>query len=321
MKAAVIYNFSQPPRYSDFSDPVPEPGEIVVNAAAAALSPLVKSRSSGRHYSGSNQLPLVSGVDGVGRLPDGRRVYFAFPRHPYGAMAQRVPMQSRYCVALPEDLPDATAAALANPGMSSWAALKERARLAPGEIVLINGATGVAGQLAVQIAKCLGAKKVIATGRNPQALQQLLELGAEVVVSLDQPGEQLLARLRELFLSDGVNIILDYLWGESALCLITAAAGKGSEKGEPRVRFVQIGASSGSEISLPASALRSSGLELLGSGIGSIPMERLLLSIEELMKAAIPAGLKIEAETVPLAEVDNAWNKDSGRKRIVFTIS
>ena len=124
------------------------------------------------------------GVDGVGRLDDGRRVYFILPRAPWGAMAERAVAPATQIAPLPEGLDDATAAAIANPGMSSWAAFKERAKLKAGETVLINGATGSAGRLAVQIAKHFGAKKVIATGRNAEALRALAVLGADATIAL-----------------------------------------------------------------------------------------------------------------------------------------
>jgi NADPH:quinone reductase-like Zn-dependent oxidoreductase len=138
------------------------------------MSQVVKSRASGAHYSSSGKFPFVVGIDGVGRLDDGRRVYFILPRAPYGGMAQQTVAPSAQCLALPDELDDVTAAAIANPGVSSWAAYTERAKLKAGETVLVNGATGAAGRLAVQIAKHLGAKKVIATGvtSRPYVLSQ-----------------------------------------------------------------------------------------------------------------------------------------------------
>src|SRR5580658_8906837 len=127
---------------------------------------------------------VIVGVDGVGRLDDGSRVYFALPHAPYGSMAQRTTVSASQCLPLPDNLDDITAAAIANPGMSSWAAYTERAKLKRGETVLVNGATAAAGRLAVQIAKHLGAKKVIATGRNVEALHGVATLGADVTVPL-----------------------------------------------------------------------------------------------------------------------------------------
>jgi NADPH:quinone reductase-like Zn-dependent oxidoreductase len=184
MKAAVVFGARQTPRYADFSEPMPDAGESGITVTAAAISQVVRSRASGQHYSSSGQFPFVAGVDGVGRLDDGSRVYFVMPRAPYGSMAERAMVPRAHCVALPDELDDVTAAAIANPGMSSWAALEERARLKAGETVLINGATGASGRLAVQIAKHLGARKVIATGCNIEALKSVATLGADVTIRL-----------------------------------------------------------------------------------------------------------------------------------------
>jgi len=202
--------------------------------------------------------------------------------------------------------------------MSSWAALKERARLEAGENVLINGATGVSGRLAVQIAKHMGAKKVIATGRNAQALEELKELGADVAVPLTLPAEELEAAFREQFAGDGVHVVLDYLWGKSAETLIVAAA-KADKDGVP-MRYVNIGSMTGGDITLPAAALRAIDLKLMGSGIGSVSYAGLLGAIGGVMQAVVPGKLRIAAEAVPLQDVEANWNRDSGNSRVVFVV-
>lgn len=169
MKAAVVHDFDVPPRYDDFPDPVAEAGEIVLRVRAAALSQLVKAQASGRHYSSGKSLPLVPGVDGVRILPDGRRVYFAIPRDIFGAMAEKSVVQTEYCVEIPVTVDDVTAAAIGNPGMSSWSALLDRAKFVSGETVLINGATVTSGRLAIQIGKYLGAKKLLSPDVIPSA--------------------------------------------------------------------------------------------------------------------------------------------------------
>ena len=186
MKAAVVAQAGSLPVYSDFPAPSPSSGECSIAVSAAALSPVVKARVSGAHYSAAGDFPFVAGIDGVGRLDDGRRVYFILPKAPYGSMAERAVVPASHCVPVPDGLDDIAAAALANPGLSSWAAFKERARLASGETVLINGATGASGRLAVQIAKHLGAGKVIATGRNASALQSLKAIGADETIVLGE---------------------------------------------------------------------------------------------------------------------------------------
>ena len=199
---------------------------------------------------------------------------------------------------MPDDLDDVTAAAIANPGMSSWAALVDRARLAPGETVLVNGATGTAGRLAVQIAKHLGAKKVIATGRNPETLASLAALGADATIALSADDAALEESFRGVF-AEKIDVVLDYLWGRSAELLLSAAA-KAAPK-SPEIRFVQIGAVTGGQISLRADVLRSTPIEIMGSGLGSVPGPRLVAAIGAVFAAAKPAGLQVATRTVPLA--------------------
>jgi NADPH:quinone reductase-like Zn-dependent oxidoreductase len=158
MKAAVVFDLAEGPVWADFIDPQPAPGQTLIDVRAAAMSHVVKARASGRHYSFDGNLPFVPGIDGVGTTPQGQRVYFAFPTAPFGSMAQQAPVALQNCLPLPDALDDISAAAMANPGMSAWASLVTRAQLQAGETVLINGATGSAGQLAVQIARYLGAK-------------------------------------------------------------------------------------------------------------------------------------------------------------------
>jgi len=318
MKAAIVTEPGKTPVFADFNDPVPQVGDELVKIAASALSQVTKSRASGSHYTSPGSLPAVVGMDGVGRTQDGRRVYFVMPKAPFGGMAEKVAVRREQCVPLPDDVDDVTAAAIAIPGMSSWAALKERAHLVAGENVLINGATGTAGRLAVQIAKHMGAKRVIATGRDLAALEQVKALGADATISLLQSPKDLEAAFMEQFGGEGVDVVLDYLWGQTAEVLIVAAAKAG--KDAVPIRFVQIGAVSGGNITLPSAALRSSALVLMGSGIGSIPLEGMLGAIHGVMQAAVPARLKIKTEIVPLAKVEETWNKDSGRSRVVFVM-
>ncbi len=319
MKAAIVMEEGKTPVYGDFQEPVPAMGEVQVAVKAAALSNLVKSRASGKHYSSSGQPPFVVGVDGVGHLDDGRRVYFALPKAPFGSLAEKTVIRPSQCVLLPDDLDDVTAAAIANPGMSSWAALKERAKLMPGETVLVNGATGTAGRLAVQIAKFMGARKVAATGRNAEALKALSRLGADVTIPLGDGGDAFEDALKEQFGGDGIDVVLDYLCGPSAERIIMAGAKAGKDAAP--IRFVQIGSMSASDITLPSAALRSSAITLMGSGLGSIPVDRLVKSIEDLMEATKPGGFKIETRTFPLSAVEKVWATAGNMPRIVFEIA
>lgn len=316
MKAALVQGPRTTPVYADFAEPAATEGVVRIAVSASALSHLTKNRASGKHYSSTGKFPLVPGVDGVGMREDGTRVYFVLPAAPYGGMAEFCIVKETHCIPLPAALDDVTAAAIAIPGMSSWAALLERAKLVKGETVLINGATGVSGRLAVQIAKYLGAGKVIATGRNAEALQSLRALGADVTISLAQDQEALASAFEEQF-RDGIDVILDYLWGQSAELLLVSGA-KAAPEAVP-VRFVHIGSVSGPTITLPGAALRSSSIELMGSGLGSIPMPRIFDAIKQLLKATIPGGFQIATRPIPLSQVADHWLGDERSARTVFT--
>jgi len=187
MNAAVLHAFNEPPRFEQFSEPIAEENEVIVHVRAAALKPVDKQMASGSHYAAFRELPVVCGMDGVGCLDDGTRVFFARRRSPYGSMAQRTIVSPSHSFPIPDDIDDDIAAAVVNPSLSAWGALAWRAQLTVGETVLILGATGVTGKLAVQTAKLLGAGRVIAAGRNEQALNTLHDLGADTTIRLDNP--------------------------------------------------------------------------------------------------------------------------------------
>lgn len=309
MKAAIVAQAGHPPVYGDFVDPVAGPDEVVVRVTAAALSPLARGRAAGTHYSAVGDFPFVAGVDGVGRLDDGRRAYFLLPRAPFGAMADLAVVADGQWLPLPDGLDDTMAAVIANPGMSSWAALTERARIRGGETVLVNGATGAAGRLAVRIARRLGAARVIATGRNEA---MLLTVGADAVVPLCGDANDLEASFRRHF-EGGIDIVLDYLWGPSARSILIAGA-RAAPDGIP-IRFVQIGSASGAEIAMPAAVLRSSAIEMMGSGLGSVALPRLVAAIAGVFEAAQQAGLALDHDVRPLADVAATWT-DEGQRTV-----
>ncbi|GGH13972.1 quinone oxidoreductase family protein [Silvibacterium dinghuense] len=328
MKAAIVHEVGASPVYGEFDEAGLEAaaaaeGMELVRVSASALSPFSKLRSTGKHYSSGRVFPVVAGADGVGRTADGRRVYFVLPEAPYGALAEKTLVRSRQCIAVPDEVDDVTAAAIVNPGMSGWAALVERARLVRGETVLVHGATSTAGRLAVQIAKHLGAARVIGTGRNERELEELLSLGVDKVipfrVGADHPnGAQAFeSALIEEF-GRGIDVVVDYLWGESAKAVITAIA-RAVEEAHP-VRFVHVGSAAGERnVDLPGEALRSSAIQLMGSGVKSVPMVKLLEVIGQVLAAVKPAGLSIATKTMPLAEIAEAWSA-SAKPRIVCTV-
>ena len=324
MKAAIVTGPGRIPIYGDFRTPTAGAGEELISVRASALSSLTRSRASGAHYSSANLFPSVPGTDGVGLTQSGRRIYFALPEPPFGAIAELCPVAAAHCIEVPTTLDDVTAAAIANPGMSAWAALVERARLAPGEAVLVNGATGTAGRLAVQLAKHLGAARVIATGRNAEELEELKSLGADLVIpfslgTLHPSGAKDFENALKQAFAGGIHVVVDYLWGESAQTILIAIA-KTVEDATP-VRFVQLGEAGGeSTIALPGAALRSSGILLMGSGLRSVPLATLLQSISHVFAAVEPAALKIATAVAPLSQVEKTWEKASGKPRMVFSI-
>jgi NADPH:quinone reductase-like Zn-dependent oxidoreductase len=323
MKAGIITAAGRAPVYGDFDEPVANSGNEIITVSASALSQFSKSRSSGSHYSSERAFPSVAGADGVGRTAEGRRVYFALPEPPFGALAEKCLVDARRCVAVPDDLDDVTAAAIANPGMSAWAALVERARLQRGETVLVNGATSSAGRIAVQLAKHLGAAKVIGTGRNRAELEEIRALGADVVVPFDlsdgnEAGAEEYERPLMAEFASGIDVVIDYVWGKSARTTIVAIA-KAVEDAHP-VRFVHVGGVSREEnIELPGAALRSSAIQLMGSGVKSVPFPKLLEAVAKVFETARPANLQIATKTLPLSAIEEAWRLPN-KPRIVITI-
>jgi NADPH:quinone reductase-like Zn-dependent oxidoreductase len=318
MKAAVLRELGKGPRCEEFAEPTAGKDEAVVRVRAASLKAIDRQLAGGSHYASPRELPVVCGTDGVGELEDGTRVFFGGPRRPYGAMAERTVAPRAFCFPVPAEIDDGTAAALPNPGVSAWLALTHRAKLARGETVLILGATGVTGQLAVQIAKLLGAKRVIGAGRNERVLGRLRELGADATIQLEQTRES----LKEVFASEagdlGFDVIIDYVWGRPTEALLAAITKSEFAAVTKETRLVQVGESAGTTIALPAAVLRSTALTILGTA--GIPAREVLFdAMQQVMKRAACGELRIETERVALADIESAWGRqESGRRFVVI---
>lgn len=321
MKAAVLHTLGRPPRYENFRDPEAGPGEVIVQVRAASLKNVDKTIASGAHYDSLRELPAICGIDGVGTLDDGTRVFTGGCRPPYGMMAERAVVPRAFCLPIPDELDDVTAAALPNPALSSWLPLVWRAKLEPGQTVLILGATGVAGKLAIQIAKHLGAGRVVAAGRNARTLASLPALGADATIALDQSDDALAEAFREEARRKPFDVVLDYLWGRPTEVLVDALTGHDVTAESGVLRLIEIGDSAGPAISLSAHALRSSGIEIYGSGGGgSIPHTAIFETFPKLWELAARRKLRIDTERVPLAEVEEAWRRnDAAGRRLVLT--
>jgi len=318
MKAAVVQGPHQTPSYGEFDEPEPQNGSTIVRVAAAALSNATRARATGSHYSMAGVFPLVPGVDGVGRTESGTRVGFLLPTAPFGGMAEKTLVPDALCLPVPDNVSDVLAAAIINPGQSPIGALRTRAILQPGETVLINGATGTTGQIAVQIAKHLGAGRVIATGRSSDALARLTELGADDTIDLTADADLIQDALAAHFADGGIDIVLDYLSG-SPTEIVLAAAARGHKAATP-VRYVIAGGAAGGSTSVPTSVLGSTSLVLMGSGIGAVRVPDIVASATEALQMIGSANLQIDVTELPLDQVEKAWTTDYGRSRVVFTI-
>ena len=319
MHAAVLRTIGTAPRYEEFPEPVigDRDREVIVHVHAASLKPVDRQMASGSHYASGSALPRVCGTDGVGHLENGQRVFFGGPRSPYGAMAQRTVVPRAFTFPVPENVNDETAAALPNPGISAWLSLSYRAKLVRGENVLILGATGVTGKLAVKIAKLLGAARVVAAGRNQQALQGLHDLGADATISLALPPTE----LGEAFVREagqqGFQVVIDYVWGQPAQAFLTAMTRKEFASIQSETRFVQVGESAAPTITLPAAVLRSTALTIMGTA-GIPPRDVLVEAFQRVMASAASGDLQIDTEGVPLADIENAWQSEQPGRRLVI---
>jgi NADPH:quinone reductase-like Zn-dependent oxidoreductase len=312
MYAAVVTSFDVAPSYQEFPTPTPQGSdEVLVDVVAAGLHRRVRSQADGSHYTSTGQLPLVPGVDGVGRMSDGTLRYFALGDTTSGAMAEQTVIDVRQSFVLPDGTDPVLVAAAMNPALSSWVALQRRINFQAGQTVLILGATGSSGQMAVQVAKRLGAGHVIAAGRDPQRLAELPELGADTIVRLgDTPG------LGEV--AGAVDVVIDYLWGPVTVDAMTAIATNRIDDSRP-LTWIEIGSVAGPTAAIPSAALRALPLQIVGSGQGSVSTAGILAELPALVAEIASGALRIDVRAVPLADVTSAWQDTEISQRIVLT--
>ena len=317
MHAAVVRSFDHPPRYEVYDTPEPiGPDQVLVDVLAVGLHPRVRTDAAGRHYTSTGTLPMIPGVDGVGRLRDGKRVYFVSPDDVWGSMAERAVVDLRRVVPLPEDADVIKVAAAMNPAMSSWVALRRRVPLQPGQSVLVLGATGNAGAMAVQVAKHLGAGRVVGAGRNPERLAELRAVGADEVVALSDDGDATAERLAGA--AAEVDIVVDYLWAAPAATAMMAILEARADRSRA-LDWIQIGAVAGPTIELPSVALRSANLRIQGNGQGAVSTGVYLAELPSLVDEIDRGTVVINARPVPLADVEEAWSASEppGQRRVL----
>lgn len=323
MKAAVLNQLGMAPVYKEFPDPVPEhEGQLLINIKAASVKNLDKLRAGGTHYASYTELPAIVGIDGVGVLENGTRVY---AQGITGMIAEKGLISQKRYTTLPDNLDYITAAALPNAVIGATMALLSRGNMERGQTVLINGATGVTGQLAVQVARHYGAARVIATGRNAASLEKLKTLGADIIVSLREDDDTIIKQLKELHHETPIDLVIDYLWGHPVELLIKALKGGGINNFTHKVKIVTVGSMAGENISVASSTLRSSAIELLGSGLGSLNEQDLKKFdteiLPEMFQLAAAGKLTIDTHTEPLEHIEQVWDMEvAAGKRLVIDI-
>lgn len=323
MKAAVVEAWGQAPVYADLPDPQASDGAVVADVEASALSNLTKGIASGKHYAAKGfDLPMVPGFDGVARLADGRRVY-TVGLGSHGLMAERTLVDPGRAVEIPDHVDSVTAAALPNAGTSAWITLSHAATVKPGDHVLVLGATGVTGSMAVQLAGSMfDAGSVVAVGRDADRLQWLRSAGAQTI----RLGEDdLTARVAELHAARPFDAVLDYLWGDPAEQVLAAlATAPPPADGFHPIRYVQVGSMSGATLTLDSAVLRSTGVTISGVGLGSVPPEvwqqAQTDALPQLLSMAATGQIALQTQPRPLSDIENVWNETSpSGTRIVVT--
>ncbi len=307
MKAAIVKTPDAIPEYGEFADPVTEEGTERVDLVAAGLHPIVRSLAAGRHYGSTGTWPLIPGVDAVARTGTGELIFTGFVRSPYGTFAQRMAVPKGMQFALPPAADAVKIAAGMNPGLSSWLPLNahvgERSALGT---VLILGVTGMAGLLAVQHARLLGASAVVGVGRNPVALARAGELGAKTVALTGD--HEVDAKALAHALDGAPSIVLDFLWGSAAETAFAALARRGFEEDTANIAYVQIGAMAGPDAAVPSALLRSRRIVISGSGAGAASIADVIAQIPVYMQLIADRKIDLPTQTYPLSSISEAWN-------------
>lgn len=319
MKAAALKSPADIPEYGEFADPAAEEGYELVDLIAAGLHPIVRSLAAGRHYGSTASWPTILGVEAVARTAAGDLIYTGFVRPPYGTFAERMAVPKGMRIALPLGADPVKVAGGMNPGLSSWLPLKARvAELGAIGTVLILGVTGMAGLLAVQHARLLGASRIVGVGRNPAALRRAAEFGAKTVALTGDRESDTDALVHAL---DGAepSIVLDYLWSTPAQTAFAVLARRGLEEDTANIAYVQIGAMAGPDAAVPAALLRSRRIRISGSGAGSASIADVMAQIPVYMQLIADRKIDIPTQTFALSSISEAWIAPAeSRRRIVI---
>lgn len=322
IKAAVIDRLGDVPKYKEFDLPeIKNEDQLLLNVKASAVKNLDKIRASGEHYARHKQLPAIVGMDGVGLLEDGRRVY---ANGISGMIGEKAIINRRKMTLIPAELDYSLAAALPNAVLGAAMSLKIRGQIQKGQNVLISGATGVTGQMAVQIAKHYGAKMIITTGRNQENLEKTKILGATQFISLKQDDESIKKQIQEIHQQTPIDLVIDYLWGKPIELIIDALEGSDLATTAHQIRIVSVGSMAGKSINLDSEALRSSAIEIVGSGFGSLSEEDFdrydQEILPEMFELAARGKLTMDLHEGKLEDIESLWEEkiDSGKRLVIL---
>jgi NADPH:quinone reductase-like Zn-dependent oxidoreductase len=318
MLAAVIERFGASPKYGECARPVPGPGQVLIRVEAAALNPVDLRIASGTFYGGAPELPYIPGGEGSGSVVEagqslkGRRVRFEVASGESGGLAEWTAINEAACSPIPDDLPWATAAGLGIAGVAAWISLVDKVRVRGGERVLILGATGTAGQIGVQIARLLGAGRVVAAGRDPGALARTLDLGADAIVAIAGQSQDDLAAEFEAAAGGPLEVVFDPLWGQP-LTAATMACGQSA-------RIVNLGQSAGPEATLTSAIVRGRQLTIFGHANPSTPLEQRTRAFLALAEHAAAGRILIATEELPLSAIGSAWARQASSPHVKLVL-
>jgi NADPH:quinone reductase len=308
VRAALVTAYGEPPEFGKATLPEPGPGQVPVSVELAGLNPVDIAIASGKFDAGAPELPYTPGLEGVGRTADGRRVWFDVPALPVGSFSERCVIDEARAIELPEGVEPAQAIPFGVAGMAAWLGLGWRGQLSPGETVLILGAGGSVGQIAIQAAKLLGAGRVVAATRSERGRQRALDLGADAVTGTDGEKAELVRAFREAT-AGGPDLVLDGLWGPPAEAALASIAYGG--------RLVQVGNSAGKEVNLLAGPLRGGLVSILGHRNFHAPHHVQAEAFRTMCSHSVEGRLEVELEVLPLERAAEAWllqQQSPGRK-------
>ena len=311
VKAAVIRAVGAVPELGVASEPVGETVEVL----AAPINPIDLAVSRGALATGHPELPYIPGCEAVARRSDGRVVWLfggSLGRTTNGALAERASVGDAHAIEVPRGADPALAAGLGIAGLAGWLPFSWRAPLVGGEEVLVLGATGSVGLVAVQAAKLLGAARVVAAGRSAAGLQRAAAHGADATLQLDD-GDDLVAAFREAFDGKGPTFVFDPLWGEPAAAAVVASA--------PKATIVNLGQSAGATAALSSESVRFKGLSILGMSLYAVPPDVLAEQYRRLVGHAVAGEIRLDVEQVGLDHVSDAWQRQMegpGAKLVVI---